>query len=396
MAMRKMRNIALLMSFLLLFTQCNRRGTPIEKISEDGVEVVLNHREPYSLPGVPAALTLKEVLSIDTEKDEVLNTGMSTMESFCLDRESNIYFMMRQSPGNFIYKFDASGKFQISFGRKGQGPGEFEWGGDILVDEGNRILAKDMTKEKFVVFNKDGVLIDEVKIGKNISFVKYLGNKKFLTQWQERDPVKPVYRNHYCISNDTLSENQDFFRYEFDDTSRSPRYRPRGGSLIIGASDMNIFIGPAAKDYEILVFDLSGKLLRKIRKAYVPVAFPEEDKAILKKALGRSSSGQALLQKADFPAHLPPFRYLFTDDQNRLYVMTNEREGERNYRYDIFSNEGAFIGRFLFDNVKMNYLQGQKWFDEPIDVVVKGDRLYSLREKDTGFKVLTVYKMTWN
>jgi hypothetical protein len=44
----------------------------------------------------------------------------------------------------------------------------------------------------------------------------------------------------------------------------------------------------------------------------------------------------------------------------------------------------------------MNYLQGQKWFDEPIDVVVKGDRLYSLREKDSGFKVLTVYKMTWN
>ena len=394
--MRKMRNIALLMSFLLLFTQCNRKRTQIEKISEDGVEVVVNHREPYSLPGIPAGLTLKEVLLIDTEKDEVLNTGMSTMESFCLDREGHIYFMMRQSPGNFIYKFDASGKFLISFGRKGQGPGEFEWGGDILVDEGNRIMAKDMTKEKFVIFNQDGVLIDEVKIGKNISFLKCLGNNKFLTTWQERDPLKPVYRNHYCISNDTLSENQDFFRYEFDDTSRSPRYRPRGGTLIIGASDTNIFIGPAAKDYEILVFDLSGKLLRKIRKAYVPVAFPEEDKAILKKALGRSSSGQALLQKTDFPAYLPPFRYLFTDDQGRLYVMTNEREGERNYRYDIFSNEGAFIGRFPFDNVKMNYLQGQKWFDEPIDVVVKGDRLYSLREKDSGFKVLTVYKMTWN
>jgi hypothetical protein len=396
MAMRKMRNIALLLSFLLLFTQCQRKGTQIEKISEDGVEVVVNHREPYSLPGVPAALTFKEVLSIDTEKDDVLNTGMSTMESFCLDRDGNIYFMMRQSPGNFIYKFDASGNFQISFGRKGQGPGEFEWGGDILVDEGNRVLAKDMTKEKFVVFNKDGVLIDEIKIGKNISFVKSLGNKTFLTQWQERDPAKPVYRNHYCISNDTLSENRDFFHHEFDDASRSLRYRPRGGSVSLGASDGNIFIGDAAQGYEILVFDLSGKLLRKIRKAYVPVAFPEEDKATLKKALSRSSSGQALLQKADFPAYLPPFRYLFTDDQGRLYVMTNEREGERNYRYDIFSNEGAFIGRFPFDNVKMNYLQGQKWFDEPIDVIVKGDRLYSLREKDSGFKVLAVYKMTWN
>jgi len=40
--------------------------------------------------------------------------------------------------------------------------------------------------------------------------------------------------------------------------------------------------------------------------------------------------------------------------------MTNEREGERNYRYDIFSNEGAFIGRFLFDNVKMKLPTGAK------------------------------------
>ena len=76
--------------------------------------------------------------------------------------------------------------------------------------------------------------------------------------------------------------------------------------------------------------------------------------------------------------------------------MTNEREGERNYWYDIFSGDGIFIGRFLFDNVQINYSQGQRSNDEPVDVTVKGDRLYSLREKDSGFKVLTVYKMTWN
>jgi len=44
----------------------------------------------------------------------------------------------------------------------------------------------------------------------------------------------------------------------------------------------------------------------------------------------------------------------------------------------------------------MKYLQGQKHFDEPIDVAVRGDRLYSLREKESGFKVLAVYKMIWN
>jgi hypothetical protein len=396
MEMRKTRNVALLLSVLLFLLQCGRKGTQVEKTTENGVEVVINHLEPYSLPGVPSTLKLEEIMSIDTEKDEVVKTGLTSMESFCLDREGNIYFMMRQSSGNFIYKFDASGKFLTSFGRNGQGPGEFDYGGDLHIDGEDRVIAKDMTKEKFFVFNRDGVLLEEVKIGKNLNIDKYLGKKKYLTYWQEVAPEKPVYRNHYCISNDTLSENQEFYKFEYEQPVRAPRYRPKGHALILGASDKNIFIGDATGGYEIFVFDFSGKLLRKIRKAFRPVAFSEDYKAMYKKILGRTPLGQEILRKADFPTHLPPFQYLFADDQGRLYVMTNEREGERKYWYDIFSSEGAFIGRFLFDNVQVNYSGGERYYDEPLKVVVRGDRLYSLREKDSGFKVLAVYKMTWN
>jgi hypothetical protein len=211
------------------------------------------------------------------------------------------------------------------------------------------------------------------------------------------DPVQPVYRNHYCISNDTLSENREFYTNEFEDGRRGPRYKPtKGRALIVGASDKNVFIGDSTKGYEISVFDFSGKLVRKIRKAFRPVAFPEDYKAMIKKVLGRSSLGQELLRKADFPAHLPPFQYLFADDQGRLYVMTNEREGERKYWYEIFTGEGAFIGRFRLDNIQVNYSGGERYYDEPVDVVTRGDRLYCLRENEGGFKVLTIYKMAWN
>lgn len=394
--MRRPAKIAALALVVCSALRCGSKGSQIEKTTENGVEVVINHLEPYSLPGVPSMLKLEKILSIDTERDEVLKTGMTSMEWFCLDRDGNIYFMMRQSPENFIYKFDGSGKFVSSFGRKGQGPAEFDWGGDILVDERNHIVAKDMTRDKFFIFDRDGILLEEVKPDKNYFLIKSLGNGKFLTFGQDLDPVEPVFRNRYYISNDVLSENQAFCTYKLEDRMRAPRWRPRGHAFILGASAKNIFFGDSREGYEIIVFDFAGKLIRKIRKAFRPVAFPEDYRAMLKKVFGRNPIGPELLKKADFPAHLPPFQYLFADDQDRLYVMTNEREGERAYWYDIFTSEGAFIGRFRLDNVQVTYSRGERYYDEPTDVVVRGDRLYCLREKDGGFKILTIYRMIWS
>jgi hypothetical protein len=394
--MVKSKSLVLLLALLFCLVQCGRKGTQVEKITENGVEVVINHLEPYRIPGVPSALKLEEVLSIDTEKDEILKTGLTSIESFCLDGDGNIYFMMRQSPENFIYKFDSSGKFLRSFGRKGQGPGEFDWGGDILIDEENRVIAKDMTKEIVYIFAGDGSLLEEIKLGKSIVLERRLGQKKYLTWWQETDPVKPVMRNHYCISNDRLNENQEFYTYEFDDAGRAPRWRPVGGALILGASDKNIFVGDATGGYEIFVFDFSGKLARKIRKEFRPVPVPEQYKALLKKVMSRYTRGQELMNKLELAAHLAPFRHLFTDDQGRLYVMSSERAGERNYWYDIFTSEGAFIGRFQLDNVRITYVEGQQYSANPTQVVVRGDRLYCLREKDNGFMVMAVYRMIWN
>jgi hypothetical protein len=392
----KSKSFALLLAIVFSLFQCGRRGSQVEKTMESGVEVVINHLEPYALPGVPSTPKLEEILSIDTEKDEVLKTGLTSIETFSLDRDGNIYFMMRQSPGNFIYKFDASGKFLTSFGRSGQGPGEFEYGGDLHIDGEDRIIAKDMTKDKFFVFNRNGVLLEEVKLGKSLNVDEYLGGGRYLTSWQEEVPEKPVLRNHYYISNGTLSENQEFYTYEFDNPNRAPRYRPKGHALILGASDKNIYVGDDRGGYEIFVLDFSGKLLRRIRKDFLPVALPEDYKVMFKKVMGRSALGQDRIRRADFPAHLPPFQYLFADDKGRLYVMTNECQGERKYWHDIFSSEGAFIGRVLLDNVHVIYTRGERYYDEPLKAVVKGDRLCCLREKDSGFMVLTIYKMTWN
>ena len=364
---------------------------------ENGVEVVINHLEPYSLPGVPSKLTLEEIFSIDTEKEEIVKTGLTNIETFAVAPSGEIFIMMRESHDNFIYRFDSSGKFLNSFGRKGQGPGEFEYGGGLLVDDDRRIIAKDMTQDKYSVFSEDGALIKEVRLDKNISILKLLGNGNVLTLWQESDPESPVIRNHFCVSNEILSENMEFYMTENENPFRSKRYVPNIGSLcLVDGSLGNVILGDSSKGYEIAVLDQSGKPLRKIRKAFRPIPFPQDYVALAKKSLSRSPIGLDILRKLSVPAQLPPFRYLFTDDRGRLYVMTHERDGERHYWYDVFSEQAAFIGRFKLDNVQVTYFEDRRFFDTPTAVLVKGDRLYYVRESPDGFMALAVYRMVWN
>jgi len=70
------------------------------------------------------------------------------------------------------------------------------------------------------------------------------------------------------------------------------------------------------------VYDLDENLLRRIKKEYRPVDYPEDEK------------------KA-FPA----IQHFFLDDEGRLLVMTHEKwENPKEFMFDIFNPEGIFIG----------------------------------------------------
>jgi len=75
----------------------------------------------------------------------------------------------------------------------------------------------------------------------------------------------------------------------------------------------------------------------------------------------------------------------------RIFIMSFEKkEGTGEYTYDIFNQEGLFIGRKSLDIM----LSGETWGLYNY-VVVKNNRLYHLRTKESGYKELVVYKMKW-
>lgn len=104
------------MIFLLACLVCG--GMAQEKIDralENGVEVINNHLEPYKIKGEPTSLVLERQFSIDTEQDEIAEKGLVDIKTFDVDSGGNIYAILWRSDQNYIYKFDKTGRFLMSF-----------------------------------------------------------------------------------------------------------------------------------------------------------------------------------------------------------------------------------------------------------------------------------------
>ena len=82
---------------ILLLISCGGRQFQVDKVVENGVEVVLNHLEPYKLRGEPKSVEVTEDFKLDLEPNEIAELGISDVDSFEVDSDGNIIFFSRES-----------------------------------------------------------------------------------------------------------------------------------------------------------------------------------------------------------------------------------------------------------------------------------------------------------
>ena len=375
-----MKKLIIIAIVLLFSSFCAQKGEKVEKIMEDGVEVVLNHLEPYKIKGESGKLLLENEFSIDTENEDMLKIGLNDIETFDVDQDGNIFVIRWRTTENYLFKFDSKGNFIKSFMRFGQGPGEIEWGGTVLLNPQGEIIAKDPSKRKFLVYDRDGNFLRETHMEKIYSLVP-LENEKYFIRWQ--DQGSEFLKNYVSICNSKFEDVKELDTLQFPNpvNRRSVVNRDR---MIYGVSKDRIYIGNPERGYEIRVYDLDGNLLQKIRKEHEAVEVSEEFKKAYFERFPKNFSGR---DNYYFTENWPPFRYLFTDNGGRLFIMTYEEginPGE--YMYDIFNSDGAYIGRTSLGNVGRSF---------PFTVRAKNGYLYCIQEKESGYKELVVYKMNW-
>lgn len=369
-----MKRLVPLALFLLTFNFCAPKGERPEKIMENGVEVVLNNLEPYKIKGEPTTFSLKKEFTIDTERNDIAELGLVDVDSFIVDVEGNIYILSPKSGEKVIFKFDRNGNFDMSFGQKGQGPGEVQWPTSLRIHRQKEIAVTD-SHHKFLIFSSEGELIRETGIVSTfIAVVIPLDNGNHLLIKQLFDPRSEYIMQRPLILTDLdFQEIKELERYKYPNYMTKKSFNGLVSDVIYSISKEKLYIGNPDRGYEICEYDLKGNLLKKIRKEYKTANVPEEVKVeILKRYEG--SGYEAVKEKIYFPDSMPPYKTFFTEENGRLLVMTHEKgENPGEYMFDIFSGEGIFIGRKSLD-------ASLSW------AIIRQNRLYCLREKKAAIR----------
>lgn len=375
--------ITILFSISLLFISCTQKQDKVQRSQEDGIEVVLNQKMPYKIEDLASNLILEKEISIDTERNEITETGLVDIETFDVDDEGNIFLIRWASNEDFIYKFDSQGNFVKSFVRRGQGPGEIEWGGSVRYIGNNKLKIKDPSEIRYSIYNTEGEFLRDVRLNSHISTIKIFDNSKCLVFWQDMSPSGDKNINHLGICDSKFENMKEIYTCSSPNSRVAQKVYIPGNFWIAGASEEKIFIGDGEEGYEILVFELEGNMIRKIKKEYDPVELSKEYINNFNERKRKNPN----LEKYVLRKHFPPFQYLFTDEARRLYVMTYERGTNPNeWVFDIFTPDGVFFARVPIKN----RLESQE-----ITILSKHNRIYSVCEKENGYKELVVYKMRW-
>jgi len=378
-----MKRIILLGIVLILCCYCVSKQNKVERIMEDGVEIVLNHIEPYILEGEPSVLTLEEEISIDFARDDIGAMGLANATDFEIDSVGNIYFTYSNKNGDLIFKFDGKGNFIRSFGPKGQGPGEMQFILFSGIDSQDNYIISDHMSKKVLFFTKDGHLIKEIRYPTNGREIFPLENGNYFSFWSRYMEDIQNYQWVAGINNSKFEEIKELDTQDlYDPDTKGLRGVNPVSFFKWKISKGHIFIAAEDRGYEILKYDFDANLVQKIRKEYKAVEVPGD---LIKE---KKKQFEQYNMKVWFPKYWLPICDFFLDEEGRIYVMTFEKgEAPGEYIFDIFNPDGVFVHR---KSLKI-YYEG----DRMVCARVKRGRLYCFEEKQDKFREFKVYKMRW-
>ena len=377
----------------LLCFGCGGGRNGVQRTVENGVEVVLNPADLVQFQRKPPVLASERVFSLDTEDNATAALGITDIAHFDVDPAGNILILVPPTgPRDSVYKLSPDGKFLASFARIGQGPNEVEYPGEVVANDNKEIWVLESPKNMVNVFDGEGQPLAERSPVKFESILPLANGNHLVTRLDAADPTMkylpmmielydPAFRLLKELDRSTGYANKTIY-----EKVPEPYVSGTGFAFQGKASRDRIFIGNSERGYEIRVFDLEGRLLRKIRKEYAPVPVTDDyRKNFLKDYLEYMPD---YAKKIYFPENWHPFHAFFPDEEGRLFVMTyepGERPGE--FVFDIFNKDGVFAAR-----MSLAAVHGRNGF---LLARFRGDRLYAVEEKESGFKRLNVYRVTW-
>ena len=317
---------------------------------KDGITVIRNPQDP--LYG-EITFELEEDLSIGNNSDDnyLFEGGLS----LAVDARGNVYAL--DGRGRRIQEYDGKGRYIQTIGRKGQGPGEFELPLGLFIDAQGNIRVND--RREIEKFDNKGVFSDSHPVAGFINdfYVNSEGNVfafMDLTIGQGSKQVVVAIDQEGKTSR-TIAEfpYPDLILRKSGEAMLSfgisrHRYVP---GLCFTPVGPETFCYAHSSNYEIVILDGTGRVLRRIQKEESAKAISQKEKdEILGQMEKRfKERGRPLppgvLDEVRFPPNRPFFDGLMADDEGRIYArkLKSVLETRKGFEFDIFGKGGTYL-----------------------------------------------------
>ncbi len=384
----KVVSIVLSLSILMILLCCKQQKAGWKGTVEvvDGVTVVKNPQESYY---GELTLDLEEDLVIGKEDDE--NYRFYRAIDLAVDSREDIY--VADGGNNRIQKFDKSGNYILTIGKKGQGPGEFTDISDILVDEENNVYV--LGARRIQIFNSSGEYLNGFGLETSLSNF-FLDSDGFLfgiSSTSDRSGnksrvVKLTSEGKLAKTCAEFTEHRTARRKSGEQFIFFRAYHSYTHRLLLTALDRQTFSYVDTSKYEIFVIDKDGDLISKIHADENSHSITQSEKdhiiAQLEERIaqsGRTWPKGVLEEACAFPSSRPFFSAMFADDKQRFYLwrVRSVLDESEEQIFDVYSKDGYFIHRikmaFLPELFKNGYLYNIEEDDDTGEVFVKRYRI---------------------
>jgi hypothetical protein len=343
---------------------------------KDGLTIVRNPKQPVREKGFPSTLSLKQDLCIGNRLEDE-DSLFSQIGGLAVDVDEDIIVIDEKEV--VVKVFDKTGRHIRTFGKRGQGPGEFSSVSRIVLKGGRDIVLLDNANSRFSYYSKEGECLKEIKLGKNrISRVKP-DSRGFIygdTTTRDGDNVTdiilkfdPAFEGSMTVAEKKLTLNYRELNPVFE-------------WYMYSVMEDDCFIWGRNTDYEFTVLNQEGKSIKKVIKDHDPLKITKEERdKIIAERFGERGVPDFITLK--FPDHYTPWFYFVCDDVGGFYVRTFEKNAQGHLKWDYFDKDGIFRLFFFLPPEELFYY-------------IRNNKAYSfMNENKEGIPVVIRYIMEW-
>lgn len=330
--------VGILFLFIVVFFSCSDTNKITENCTLhdiNGVKIYFNKNTPLDLE---VDIKLNKLFDLSFS-----NTLFTDISDIIVDKDNNIYIL--DGKRSKIYKFDITGQFVMSFGGKGNGPGEFIRGISIFTHS-DTVSVSDIRSKKIISYNLNGEFIyyksfGVSKLPQNIISLhngKYIG---IVDDFKMNDNDMNLTRTLRLLNYNFMKEK--IFNEYFDDFGVTKPINPFNENFYYCANDSLIYIAQNSSDkYSINIYNLYGNLISKIEKECIKIKVNQDEINDIKNSIDINVAGKKVTPKLDI-SYKNQISGLYVDNNKRLWVKTNEDNSKT--IFDIFK-DNIFIKRF--------------------------------------------------